>query len=135
MTATTSRPTRRGYRLWFLLDGIVTGLNAIAYVVASSVVALVLGGTPTLYITAGVILLAVTAGLFVVARSKARLEVLAASLVVINILWAAVSFMVAAVNPVGFTFVGIAWAVLQGLVVLAFGLLQAWSLRADRDRA
>lgn len=135
MSSISTRPSlRRGYRLWFLIDAIVTAANAVAYLLLSQLLPSLLGSSPALYLTVGVVLAIVTAGLLTVTWSGRRPAVLARILVVINIAWAAASFVAAIVNPFDLTPVGIGWTVAQGVVVLGFGLLQARSLRTRADR-
>lgn len=129
--ATTTTSVRRRYRLWFLIDGLVTGVNALAYLLLSQFLPGLFGSTVALYLTVGIILAVVTIGLLIVAWSPRRLGVLAGILVVVNILWAVASFLTAAINPFGLNGLGLAWTIVQGAVVLAFGLLQARALRAS----
>lgn len=129
-TAPTSTPRRSGYRRWFLIDGVVTGANAVLYLVLNQLLPGWIGGTSALYLTVGVFLLVVTVGLLAVARSARPPAGLAWLLVIINVLWAATSFVVALVNPFGANGFGTVWTVVQGVIVLAFAILQARSLRA-----
>lgn len=131
MSGIATRPSvRQGYRVWFLIDGIVTGANAAAYLLLSQPLPGLLGSTPALYLTAGVVLAVVTVGLLTVTWSTGRLVDLAWILVAVNVAWAVASFVAAIANPFALTPVGVAWVVVQGVVVLAFGILQGWSLRA-----
>ncbi|MCP2638283.1 hypothetical protein K0817_017145 [Microbacterium sp. HD4P20] len=130
-TVRTSSPARSGYRLWFLVDGLVTGANAVLYLLLNQLLPELIGGTSPLYLTVGIFLLVVTVGLLVVARSGGRPAALAWVLVVINFLWAVASFVIAAVNPFGLNGFGVAWTVAQGLIVLAFGIFQARALRTS----
>jgi hypothetical protein len=130
-TIPTSTSLRRGYRLWFLVDGLVTGANAVLYLLLNLLLPRLLGGSSPLYITVGIVLLVITVGLLAVARSRERLGLLALLLVIVNILWAAASFLVAAVNPFGLNGFGVAWTVAQGVIVLAFGIFQTLSLRTS----
>jgi hypothetical protein len=127
----TQNSVERGYRLWFLIDGVITGANAAAYLVLSQVLPGLLGSTAVLYLTMGVVLAVVTAGLLTVAWSKSR-QALAVLLIVINFTWAAASLVSAVANPFGLTAIGVIWTVAQAIVVLGFGLLQARALRAAR---
>lgn len=130
MTGTTT--TRAPYRTWFLVDGVITGANALAYLCLNQLLPELLGSAPALYVTVGIVLLLVTGGLLMVARARRRQGALPELLAVVNILWAAGSFLVAWINPVGLTALGIAWTVAQGVIVLAFAVLQLRSLRGRR---
>ena len=125
-------PVGRGYRRWFLIDGIVTGANAAAYLILSQLLPELLGSTPEVYLTVGVVLAVVTAGLLTVAWSKNRRGALAVLLVIVNVVWAAASLASAVANPFGLNPIGIAWTVAQAIVVLGFGLLQIRAIRAAR---
>ncbi len=121
---TTKTPSRPGYRLWFLLDGLVTGANAIAYLALHKVIPDVLGSTPELYLAAGSILAVVTVALLAVAWSRSPLGALPGLLIAVNITWAAGSFVVALVDPFALSLIGRIWAVAQGAIVMLFALLQ-----------
>ncbi|NLP83247.1 hypothetical protein HF576_05260 [Microbacterium sp. CFH 90308] len=131
-SSNTQNSVERGYRLWFLIDGVVTGANAAAYLVLSQVLPGLLGSTAVLYLTVGVVLALVTAGLLTVAWSKSRRGTLAVLLIFINFAWAAASLVSAVANPFGFTAIGVIWTVAQAIIVLGFGLLQVRALRAAR---
>lgn len=122
----------RGYRRWFLLDGVVTGANALAYLVLHRLLPDLLGSTPIFYIVIGVILAIVTVGLFLIAGASRRPRVMPELLAGINAAWAVASFIVALSNPFELSTIGIIWAAVQGLVVLTFSIVQFRSLRGTR---
>lgn len=123
-TATARTP----YRTWFLVDGVVTGTNALAYLLLHQLLPELTGSAAELYVTAGVVLLIITVALLVVACTPRRLRVLPELLAFVNILWAAGSFLVAWINPFELTALGVGWTVAQGVIVLAFAILQLRSL-------
>ncbi|GEK79424.1 hypothetical protein [Agrococcus baldri] len=123
--------TRVAYRRWFLLDGVVSGLNGVAYLALASMLPNLLGGDAALYVIAGIVLIVVTVGLLVVARAARRPSTLPGLLVIINALWAIGSFAVVVAEPFGLTLVGALWCIAQGAIVLAFAILQLLSLRRD----
>lgn len=116
------------HRFWFLLDGVVTGANAVAYLVLPQLLTAVFGSTPTLYTVAGIILAVVTLGLLVVALSSRRRRVLPELLAAVNLVWALGSFVIAFVNPFHLSVWGIVWVIAQALIVLAFAILQLRAL-------
>lgn len=132
MNATSHTLLAARYRIWFLVDAVVTGANAVAYLVLHQLLPDVLGAAPALYTTTGIILAVITVGLFVVAGSARRLRVLPELLATINLVWGVGSLALALANPFHLTGWGIGWVIAQGLIVFAFGMLQ---LRALRHRA
>lgn len=124
--------TRFGYRWWFTADGLVTGLNAVAYLALSTILPGPLGATPAVYLTAGAVLAVVTVGLFAVARTASSLWPLPWLLIMINLVWAAGSLVVAVADPFGLTVIGRGWVVVQGLVVAGFGIAQLLTCRRVR---
>lgn len=131
----TTSATRPAYRVWFRVDGIVTGLNAVAYLALHQLLPGVLGSTAALYLAVGIILAVVTVGLLVVAWSVSRPRVLPELLATINVIWAAGSFLIAIVNPFALTALGIVWTIAQGVIVLAFAIVQFGALKIGRDHA
>lgn len=119
---------RSGYRLWFLVDGVITGANAVAYLALQRVLPDLLGSSSTLYAAVGAVLAVVTVGLLVVAFSSRRYRFLPEALAVINLVWAAASLVVAFVNPFHLNVWGISWTGVQGVIVLGFAVLQLRAL-------
>ncbi len=79
----------------------------------------------TRLLAAGLLLFAVDVAL--VARSRARLLAGALAVSIADLAWVALT--VVAIATVGFTSLGVAAAVVQGLAVLDFALLQLWFRR------
>ncbi len=121
----------RRVRRWFVVDGLVTGVNALAYLTLSTVLPAFLGASSAVYLWVGAVLAVVTIGLLVVGLSRRPVRGLAWLLVVVNVVWSIGSFVVAAMNPFERTVVGLVWTVAQGFVVLAFAVLQTAALRAE----
>ncbi|MFC0681247.1 hypothetical protein ACFFGH_25740 [Lysobacter korlensis] len=130
---TTATVPLSGGRIWFLADALVTGANAIAYLALGHILPGLLGATSTLFFTAGLLLAVVTVGLLIAARSLKRPMFLPTLLATINAVWAAASLFIAAANPFGLTVVGVVWTVAQGVVVLAFAILQFRALKRSAD--
>lgn len=120
--------SRYGYRFWFLVDGVVTGANAVAYLALQRFLPDVLGSSSTLYVAMGAVLAVVTVGLLVVAFSSRRYRFLPEALAVINLVWAGASLMVAFVNPFDLNVWGVSWTGVQGVIVLGFAVLQLRAL-------
>lgn len=117
------------YRFWFLLDGVVTGANALAYLILHQLLSEAFGSAPILYTVAGIILAVVTVGLLVVVFSSRRHRVLPELLAGINLVWALGSLAIAFVNPFHLSVWGIGWVIAQALIVLAFAILQLRALK------
>ncbi|MCZ4538416.1 hypothetical protein O4159_23770 [Gordonia terrae] len=130
---TTRTGFTRGYRVWFLLDALVTGVNAAAYLLLHRWLDDVLGANPTIYLVVGVVLTAFTFTLAAVACTSRPLIGLANLLVVLNTAWSIGSIVIAIVNPYGFNGWGLAWVAAQAAVVLAFTTLQATALGRQRN--
>ncbi|MFS0893678.1 hypothetical protein [Microbacterium sp. 179-I 3D3 NHS] len=125
---------RSGYRRWFLVDGVVTGANAVAYLALHRQLSDLLGSAPTLYAVAGAILAIIAVGLLVVAFSRRRPRLLPEVLAVVNLLWSAASLVVALANPFQLNGWGVGWTGVQGVIVLAFAVLQLRALRRSEPR-
>ena len=128
-----SGATRFGYRWWFTADGLVTGLNAVAYLVLSSILPGPLGAASTVYLAAGAVLAAVTVGLFAVARTASSLWPLPWLLIMINVVWAVGSLVIAVADPFGLTVIGRGWVVVQAAVVGGFAIAQFLTCRRARS--
>lgn len=122
---------RRRGRMWFVVDGLVTGVNALAYLTLSTALPALLGASSVLYLWVGAVLAVVTIALFVVGLSRRPVRGLARLLVVVNVAWSIGSFVVAALNPFELALAGVVWTVVQGVVVLAFAVLQTAALRKE----
>lgn len=120
---TTSRPA-----FWFAADALITGANAMAYLVAAGPLADLLGGEASTYRGIGLFLAgyAVVVGLY--ARSTMPTRV-GWAIVVGNLVWVVASLEVAITGALGLDGPGRAWVVAQALVVADLALLQARALR------
>ncbi|WP_309128448.1 hypothetical protein [Microbacterium sp.] len=124
-----ARASLARYRFWFVVDAVVTGVNAVVYLSLHRVLPDVLGSSAQLYIVAGIVLGIVTVGLVIVGASSQRLRGLPELLVAVNVTWAGGSLFVALADPFGLTGWGTTWAVVQALVVSALAIVQARALR------
>ena len=120
---TTSRP-----RLWFAADAVITGANALAYLVPAGPLADLLGGEPATYRGVGLFLVAyaVVVGLYARSSMPSRLGW---GIVVGNLVWVVASLEVALTGALDLDGAGRAWVVAQAVVVADLALLQARSLR------
>ncbi|UFU08196.1 hypothetical protein [Ruania halotolerans] len=126
----TASAVRARHRTWFLVDGLVTALNATAYLALHRLLPDFLGGQVGHFLGAGVVLALVSIGLLVVAWMPTRLRVLPELLVAINAIWAVGSFTIALANPFALSTVGIVWTLAQGVFVLAMAIFQTRALRS-----
>ncbi|MEW2114057.1 hypothetical protein AB0945_02465 [Streptomyces sp. NPDC005474] len=118
-------------RRFLALDALVTGVNAVAYLVAAGPLARLFGVGSGLLLEIG-LFLAVFAGAVGWLASRARPAVLAVRAVIeINVVWAVLS-CVAVVLWITPSTAGAVWALLQAAVVAGFAALQYVSLRAHR---
>ncbi|MFF0589079.1 hypothetical protein ACFYWD_24295 [Streptomyces sp. NPDC003781] len=125
--ARTAEP-RLMLRRFLALDAVVTGTNALAYLVLSGPLGRWFGAGSGLLLVLGAFL-AVYAGCVGLLAARPRPPALAVRAVVeANLAWAAVSFVALALwlTP---TTAGAVWTVLQALVVAGFALLQYGALR------
>ncbi|MGY1496320.1 hypothetical protein ACW4TU_06815 [Streptomyces sp. QTS52] len=117
-------------RRFLALDALVTGANAVAYLVAAGPLARFLGVGSGLLLELGLVL-AVYAGAVGWLASRGQPAVLAVRAVIeVNLAWAAVSCVALALWLTPST-AGAVWAVLQAAVVAGFAVLQYVSLRAN----
>ncbi|WP_329268863.1 hypothetical protein [Streptomyces sp. NBC_01451] len=118
-------------RRFLALDALVTGVNAVAYLVAAGPLARFLGVGSGLLLELG-LFLGVYAGAVGLLASRRRPAVLPVRAVIeVNLAWAVVS-CVALVLWLTPSTVGAVWALLQAAVVAGFAALQYVSLRACR---
>lgn len=117
-----------GVRLWFGLDAVVTGGNAVAYLALAAVLTDWLGAESSTYRWLGVALAGFTLALAAVAGGMLRPGTAAWLLVAANAAWSLGSLVVAATGALGFEPLGRGWVLAQAVVVLAFALLQARAL-------
>lgn len=131
-TTTTARDTSAGLvhplaSPFLLADGVVTGLNAVAYVVAAGWLADWFGAPETLVRALGVFLLLVSAGVVLLATRRPIPRRGVAALAVLNIAWVVASLVYATTAQL--TVLGTAWTILQAVVVGAFAAVQVWLTR------
>lgn len=121
-------------RLWFGLDALVTGANAVAYVALGGVLADHLGSGSGTYRAVGLGLLVFAIG---VAAYAAWSDLLAASaggwgrvIVALNAAWVAASLVVAASGLGDVTGPGRAWIAAQEVAVAGLTTMQSRTLRS-----
>ncbi|MGW3652125.1 hypothetical protein [Streptomyces sp. NPDC000878] len=126
--ARTAEPTVM-LRRFLALDALVTGANALAYLVAAGPLARLLGVGSGLLLELGLVL-AVYAGAVGWLASRGRPAVLPVRAVIeVNLAWAVLSCVALALWLTPST-AGAVWAVLQAAVVAGFAALQYVSLKA-----
>ncbi|HYG92653.1 MAG TPA: hypothetical protein VD859_03625 [Nocardioides sp.] len=125
----TDTPTKVQGRLWFAVDAVITGVNAVAYLAAASVLVDLFDGEQSTYRWVGGFLAvyAVLVAAYAWSTAAARTGW---AVVVANEAWVVGSVVVAAVGAFDLNALGRTWVVAQAVVVGAFALLQARSLRA-----
>lgn len=129
-TPTDATATRRARRpFWFAADAAITGVNALAYLVAAGPLADLLGGEPSTYRAVGVFLVAYATIVGLYARSAMSRRT-GWAIVVGNLVWVLASLEVAATGAFGLDTAGRVWVVLQAVVVADLALMQARALRA-----
>jgi hypothetical protein len=106
-----------------LLDAVVTGVNALAYLFLSTVITEHLGYPAGLFLAAFVVLVLVTALRAPVSTNAVKV------VIAVNILWPVASIIALASGWLEATTLGAVWAVLQAVVVAAFAGLQAYGLK------
>ena len=115
-------------RVWFEVDAVVTGVNAVGYLAAAGLLVDLFDGDAATYRWIGVFLAVYAAAVAAYAWSSAPAR--AGWLVVAaNEVWVLASLVVAAVGGLDLNAVGRTWVVLQAVVVGALALLQARALR------
>jgi hypothetical protein len=122
-TTATTRP-----RLWFAADAAITGVNALAYLVAAGPLADLLGGEAGTYRGVGLFLAAYAVAVGLYARSSMPARV-GWGVVVGNLVWVVASLEVALTGAFGLEPAGRWWVVAQAVVVADLALLQARALR------
>jgi hypothetical protein len=126
--ASTARQADAGLlRFALTADAAITGANALAYVAGAVVLDSVLGVPAGVLVAIGAFLAAYAAFVMTVARRPTRR---AATLVIdANVLWAAGSIVLLALDTFTPSTVGQVWIALQALVVAGFAALQYAGLR------
>jgi hypothetical protein len=112
-----------------ILDAVASGATAVLLIVAASALAPLLGLPVALMRGAGVLLLPYVAFVALVAR-RGRMEPAAVwTIIVSNGLWAAASFLLLLSGQIAPTALGIAFVVVQAVIVALLGELQYVGLR------
>ncbi|WP_036517240.1 hypothetical protein [Nocardioides sp. J54] len=128
-TATGTRSALGRIRLWFGADALVTGANALAYLVAAGPITDLLGGDAGTVRAIGAVL--VGYALLVALYTRSRLATGPGwAIVAANAVWVVASLEVALTGALGLDGPGRAWVVVQALVVADLAVLQARALRA-----
>lgn len=118
-------------RPWFAADAVITGANAVIYLLAASALTGLLGAEEATYRAVGAFLLGYTA--VVAAYTWSSVRARAGWLIVAaNELWVAASLVVAVLGSFDLNAVGRTWVVLQALVVGVLAVLQVRALRRER---
>jgi hypothetical protein len=112
---------------FLLVDAAVTGANGLAYVVAGGWLADWFGAPEALVRFLGVFLLVVAAGVALLATRRPIPRRGVAVLAALNIAWVLASLDYALLG--GLTTLGVAWTVLQAVVVGVFAAGQVWLAR------
>ncbi|MEU9733447.1 hypothetical protein [Streptomyces sp. NPDC048002] len=126
--ARTSDP-RTALRRFLVLDAVVTGANALAYLAASGPLGRLFGADSALLLALGAFL-ALYAGAVALLAARPRPAALGVRIVIeANFAWAGLSLLAPAVwlTP---TVTGAVWTVLQALTVAGFAALQHLALKA-----
>ena len=129
---TTTTHDRRGITTpvagpFLLADAVMTGVNGLAYAVAGGWLAGWFGAPETLVRSLGGFLLLVAAGVALLATRRPIPRRGVAALAALNIVWVVASLDYALLG--GLTTIGVAWTVLQALVVGVFAAGQVWLAR------
>lgn len=131
-TTATSSTTRAGITVpvagaFLLADAAMTGVNGLAYVLAGGWLADWFGAPEALVRSLGVFLLVVAAGVALLATRRPIPRRGVAALAALNITWVLASLDYALLG--GLTTIGVAWTVLQAVVVGVFAAGQVWLAR------
>jgi hypothetical protein len=133
-TRTTTTTTRggRGITLpvvgpFLLADAVTTGVNGLAYAVAGGWLADWFGAPEELVRSLGAFLLLVAAGVAVLATRRPIPRRGVAALAALNVGWVVASLGYAVLG--GLTTLGVAWTVLQAVVVGAIAAGPVWRAR------
>ncbi|GAA5119995.1 hypothetical protein GCM10023339_34720 [Alloalcanivorax gelatiniphagus] len=134
---TTTDPTTKAVRAasitvpvagtFLLLDAAMTGANGLAYAVAGGWLADWFGAPEALVRSLGVFLLVVAAAVAALATRTTISRRGVAALAALNVVWVLASLDYAL--PGGLTTLGVAWTVVQAVVVGAFAVGQVWLAR------
>lgn len=112
---------------FLLVDAAMTGANGLAYAVAGGWLADWFGAPEALVRSLGVFLLVVAAGVVLLATRRPIPRRGVAALAALNVVWVLASLDYALLG--GLTTLGVAWTVLQAVVVGVFAAGQVWLAR------
>lgn len=130
ITAPRTAPAAdRRARLWFGADAVVTGANALAYLVVAGPLADLFGADAGTLRALGLFMVGYAVAVALYARSPLSAG-LGWTIVAGNAVWVVASLEIAATGAFDLDTAGRVWAVLQAVVVADLALLQARSLRA-----
>lgn len=126
--AERAAPTRIRGRSWFVLDAVVTGVNAVAYLAAAAVLADHLGSGPGTYrgVGAGLLLFAGAVGAY---AARGTFDRRGWAIVAVNSAWVVASLVVAVSGLGDFEALGRTWIALQAIVVAGLTAAQIVALR------
>ena len=112
---------------FLLVDAAMTGANGLAYVLAGGWLADWFGAPEALVRSLGAFLLLVAAGVVLLATRRPVPRRGVAALAALNVVWVLASLDYALLG--GLTTLGVAWTVLQAVVVGVFAAGQVWLAR------
>ncbi|MFI5801962.1 hypothetical protein [Streptomyces sp. NPDC051561] len=116
-------------RLTLKLDAAVTGLNGLAYLGLATVLDSFFGVAAAVQYPVGAFLLLYALGVLVVGTRKEISRAALTAVIAANLLWVALSLVVAVFGALSPTGVGTGWIVLQALAVGGFAGLQYAGLK------
>ncbi|GGT06642.1 hypothetical protein [Streptomyces chromofuscus] len=125
--ARTTEP-QTALRRFLALDAVVTGVNGVAYLVASGPLGRLLGVDSGLLLVLGAVLMAYAAGVALLAARPRPAALPVRAVIETNLAWAALSFLALVLWLTPST-AGAVWGVLQALTVAGFAALQYIALR------
>lgn len=112
---------------FLLVDAATTGVNGLAYALAGGWLADWFGAPEALVRSLGVLLVVIAVGVALLARRVPIPRRGVAALAFVNVVWVLASLDYALLG--GLTTVGVAWTVLQAVVVGVFAVGQVWLAR------
>jgi len=125
----SAQPASRFLHRALILDAVASGATALLLIAAAPALAPLLGLPVALMRGAGLLLLPYVAFVGLVAR-RGRLEPAAVwTIIISNALWAAASFLLLLSDQIAPTALGIAFVVVQAVIVALLGELQYVGLR------
>lgn len=122
-----------GLRATLGLDAILTGINGLAYLAASSVLDEALGMPTSVIRGVGALVLLYAVAVLAVRAPATISRRLAYGVVVTNVVWAVASFAVAIGGWYSPARIGTVWIVTQACAVAGIAALQVTALRRNED--